>query len=213
MSLNATHLRFALEVQKKYSVENLNQYLAGSIYPDSRYLTGATRDQTHPKTLHPTSDFERGWAAHLWCDETCYHCRHDLFKDFIKESPTPVPAFSQKWIFSTALKTLQDIDDARQFNIIEYLPNLSYVDNRSGENLAELEKFNAFFKNFYKNPRQLTIENYRESLKFFKIEDSIIDKLLKTAKEIQAQPKIMKKVKTSYTYMIKIAPQFEEKFT
>lgn len=40
MALEATHLRFALDLLPKLEVKDINDYLAGSIYPDSRYTTG-----------------------------------------------------------------------------------------------------------------------------------------------------------------------------
>lgn len=40
MPLEATHIRFALDLLNKYKIKNIDQYIAGAVYPDSHYITG-----------------------------------------------------------------------------------------------------------------------------------------------------------------------------
>lgn len=40
MALEGTHIRFALDVGDKYNIKDLGKYISGTLYPDSRYITG-----------------------------------------------------------------------------------------------------------------------------------------------------------------------------
>ena len=75
MAMEMTHVRFAKELQEILNVSDVNAYYCGAIYPDSRYFTGLPRVRTHgehsPKlsSLQNATDFEKGWATHLYYDE------------------------------------------------------------------------------------------------------------------------------------------------
>ncbi len=47
MSLEATHIRFALDLKDKYRVQAIEKYISGTTYPDSRYVTKIDRGLTH----------------------------------------------------------------------------------------------------------------------------------------------------------------------
>ncbi|NTW46451.1 MAG: hypothetical protein HGB18_05440 [Candidatus Moranbacteria bacterium] len=73
MALEATHIRFALDVRDEFGIADVSRYLSGAIYPDSRYLTRVSRDLTHPKDfgsipLPKDDDFRKGWETHLIYD-------------------------------------------------------------------------------------------------------------------------------------------------
>ena len=51
MALEATHMRFALDLKNKYQVRNIKKYIVGTIYPDSRYLSGIDRTLTHSENF------------------------------------------------------------------------------------------------------------------------------------------------------------------
>ena len=38
MALEATHIRFAYDLKEKYKITDLEKYISGLIYPDSRYI-------------------------------------------------------------------------------------------------------------------------------------------------------------------------------
>ena len=67
MALQATHIKFALDLQAKYNVKNLEKYISGANYPDSRFLTGVGREKTHDLDSLELldSDFKKGWHNHL----------------------------------------------------------------------------------------------------------------------------------------------------
>ena len=58
MSLQITHIRFALDLHKELNITSLDQYISGTIYPDSRYMTGIDRSLTHSDTLLTQFDSE-----------------------------------------------------------------------------------------------------------------------------------------------------------
>ena len=49
MALEATHIRFAFDLKDVYDVSDIDAFVSGSIYPDSRYVTGIDRLATHPE--------------------------------------------------------------------------------------------------------------------------------------------------------------------
>jgi hypothetical protein len=121
MSLGATHIRFALDVKEEYKIKDLEKYISGVIYPDSRYITGIDRNLTHAHDLFVAdSDFKRGWQVHLICDEVQEAKRKELLPDLYKDKNI------DPWITNTAIKIIQDIDDFEAFNIQDYLDFFVY---------------------------------------------------------------------------------------
>jgi hypothetical protein len=72
MALPATHIRFAAVIAKRLAVTDMGAYLSGTLYPDSRWVTGIDRQQTHGRRcLDPgfaCDDFTAGWHIHCLCD-------------------------------------------------------------------------------------------------------------------------------------------------
>ncbi len=72
MSLIATHIRFAINLKDIYHVQDIEKYIAGTVYPNSRYVTKIDRKLTHNNNiLRPTftkDDFKKGWQVHQICD-------------------------------------------------------------------------------------------------------------------------------------------------
>jgi hypothetical protein len=48
MALEATHIRFALDLKDTYGVNDVHAFVSGAVYPDSRYVMGIDRIATHP---------------------------------------------------------------------------------------------------------------------------------------------------------------------
>lgn len=49
MALEASHIRFALDLKDKYSIQDVQKLVSGTVYPDSRYATKIDRQLTHPQ--------------------------------------------------------------------------------------------------------------------------------------------------------------------
>ena len=147
MALPATHFRFALAMQEHYSVEDLACYIAGTLYPDSRWLTGLGRDKTHHKdflsSTFADSDFTAGWHAHVLCD----HIQTVCFKKFFPE----LAGLDQTsgWITASALKVAQDMEDSRQVDMTWCLDSLTHAEAPQGEELAGVQAYYRLVRETY----------------------------------------------------------------
>src|SRR5690242_13526073 len=134
MALEATHIRYALDVKDKYEVRDIEKYVSGAIYPDSRYITKIDRHLTHPEDFMSwdvleLEDFRKGWYVHLLYDAIQGKVFRIKFPEIVA---TDILAHGdEQWIKRTALKVLQDLDDVKNFDIVTYLPYLDYVENAS----------------------------------------------------------------------------------
>lgn len=202
MALEATHIRFALDLQQKYQVRNLQKYISGTIYPDSRYVTRLDRTFTHPQNymdwdLTQVDDFQKGWYAHLLCDKI----QRLVMKEMI---PTAFEGTtgqgSEVWIKHTALKILQDMDDVHQFDIKAALPNLEYIENPNKERVDLLIRYNQIFIRLYTEPH-LNLDRYILMWKEMGLGDDIAIKVKEQVLEYQADKGIMDSLKKVYSRM------------
>ncbi len=110
MALQATHFRIAQALVPYIEIKNFDAYYSGTLYPDSRYLTGILREQTHGSQCphnphHPTAtDFEKGWAVHLLYDEISGDMQKALMPKGMVLSQIPDLA----WAYFTAIKVIED---------------------------------------------------------------------------------------------------------
>lgn len=151
MALTATHLRFALEMKGGLHVQNLEQYLSGTMYPDSRYFTGVAREVTHDESLfvgdlRVLDDFHKGWAMHLACDRSQGQAMTQLFPEEISLTMSG----EEGWILRTAFKVLQDIDDAKQFDANRFVRMMTWYRSPHGNETSEqLERYYGLYWNLY----------------------------------------------------------------
>jgi hypothetical protein len=196
MALEGTHIRFAMEVLDMYKVSDRNKYLAGAIYPDSRYVTGIPREKTHPDDfrdwdISKLSDFQKGWLTHLIYDQIQF--------DIIK-SEFPVGPYDEQgslfWIRLTSIKCLQDIDDMQNFDIRPFLASLDYIEAVNNEPIEKLEKYNQAIQKTYNQTVDLDacIEFW---LSLGQAPD-LCEKIRKQYDQYAGDPQIMSKVKNLY---------------
>ncbi len=203
MALEATHIRFALDVQKKYGPVDIPKYMAGAIYPDSRYVTGIDRNLTHleeddrEKLLQ--SDFGKGWHAHLVCDDVQYAVTKELFPDIFQ---LKMGNGNVGWVKHTALKVLQDMDDVQRFDIGAFLPLLSYVENPNGEDTVKLRAYNEIFVKMYGKPFAMTIRHAHEMWVQFGIGEKLADEISRQAEAYAKDPQVMHLVMKIYPEVI-----------
>lgn len=203
MALEATHMRFALDLKDKYQVKDLNKYISGAIYPDSRYITKIDRKLTHPIDymdwdILSLDDFKKGWFTHLLCDKVSWQVikvnRPEIFEG---ETGPGSPV----WIRHTALKVLQDMNDAQRFDISACLPCLDYVENPNGEDLAQLKQYNHKFQEVYKFPDELKIGPPISSMPF-DISGELIAKVAQQAMDYKEDESIMDLMTNIYDEML-----------
>ena len=206
MALEATHIRFALDLKDVYEVRDVNAFVSGAIYPDSRYVTGIDRLATHPDDyLHDpmfrTSDFKKGWHAHLLADTVQGNGMTKLLPT-VKSGPG-----EDSWIERTAIKILQDIDDVNKFAIADYLPGLTHVENPNGEDMDVMRGYNRIFKKMYENPVDLSIDTHYEMWAAFGVGDELRSRVKGTAERFAQDPAIMAGVAKLYDAMLVEAKQ------
>lgn len=204
MALEATHIRYALDIQDKLGVVNLEHYISGTLYPDSRYISAVSRDLTHPEELlnkDPAmlTDFQKGWLAHLVCDNAMRQVTRNELPEVFTE-----PDNKDTWVRLTALKILQDIDDAQQFPLKNYLPYFDYAENPNGENLSEVLQFNKIFQILYVEPKKLEILSYNIMLEESHIEQKLATEVIKQTQSYQTNKRVMSFIQTCYQKMLSI---------
>ncbi|MBX4205516.1 MAG: hypothetical protein KW788_05065 [Candidatus Doudnabacteria bacterium] len=206
MAGEATHIRFALDLASKYGVTDLKKYISGAVYPDSRYITKISRDLTHPVDfalgeLKGTDDFRKGWQTHLICDQIQAEITKEKLPDVFEGE---LKAGSDVWVRLTALKVLQDYQDALQYDISEYLPYLDYVENPNGEDLGRLRKYNQIFQDEF-SEEQLVLEDCYDILKKFDVGAATAAKVKMQVEEYQNEKEIAEFLENIYDDMLERA--------
>lgn len=205
MALGATHIRFAKDLKDKYGVSDMRAYLSGTLYPDSRYVTGVERSITHPKDLEApffqSTDFNKGWLAHLICDNVQYQ----ITEEWIPEAFDGTKGEgSTKWINLTALKVLQDIDDFQKFDVKQYALLLDYVQTPNGEPEDKIKEFNQAYMSVYVSP-VTGISQLCGLLRRVKVGGELTAAIRAKSEEYAANPNIMRIVPKIYPEMLRRA--------
>ena len=149
MALIGTHVKFALDVADKYHIKDIDEYLSGTAYPDSRYVTKCARQLTHDSKFleksFATDDFKKGWQNHLLCDKMQW----EVMKDVVCLDEKKIVQYDDIWIMITAIKIIQDISDLEKYSIAEYLPiSVGYAEEID-EKMELLQKYYKVVNDFY----------------------------------------------------------------
>lgn len=201
MALEATHIRFALDLKEIYEVSDIDAFVAGSIYPDSRYVTQIDRLATHPDDylqdpMFKTNDFKKGWHAHLLADTV----QGKLMKELLPMVKSG--SGEESWIERTAIKILQDIDDVRKFDILKYLPCLDHVENPNGEDIEILRSYNQIFLMTYRDPSTVSIDSLYEMWAAFGVDGDLRTKVKARAEAFALDQAVMNGVQALYQAML-----------
>ena len=147
MALPGTHFRFAVAVKDQYSVQDERRYIAGTLYPDSRWLTGLSREKTHNDkyldTSFATTDFTTGWYVHLLCDYIQAHCLKDAFPEIAGLDT------ESGWVLTSALKVAQDMEDSRHVDMAYCLGCLVDAKAPLGEDVAGISDYYRLVRRAY----------------------------------------------------------------
>jgi hypothetical protein len=216
MALEATHIRFALDTKDFFDVKDVDKYISGSIYPDSRYPTGIDRMLTHDdsqmaRDFWQDNDFRKGWACHLLYDKIQFSVHADWFKDFLKEN-NPEMTGEEDWIVRTALKILQDIDDLRHFDIKSYLNALNYIETPNGEDKIKVKEYNQLFINIYNKAPMVSVEDLEQMWVDWSIPTEIAVKMCGKAHEMQKDERLMQLISKIYDETIARKDEFFNRY-
>lgn len=202
MALEATHIRFALDVQDVFEVKDINRYISGCIYPDSRYTTGIDRMLTHDdsqmaKAFWEHDDFRKGWATHLLYDKLQFSVHTDWFKDMLKKC-NPEMTGEEDWIVRTALKILQDIDDLQRFSIKPYLYVLNHIETPNGEDEEKVRRYTRFLIDIYQKSPNVSIDDLERMWVDWNVPAEIASKVRDKAYAMQEDNQLMLLVSKIY---------------
>lgn len=204
MALEATHIRFALDLKDEYKVKNLEKYILGTVYPDSRYITGIDRDLTHHEDIllpeFAKDDFKKGWQVHQICDLVQNKKREELLPELtIRHND----AWNEKeWIIASAIKIIQDMKDMRHFNIQYYLKYFEYAYNPNGEDINDIKKYNRIVINLYKDKKVTTVEDNYKMWLALGINKEQGDKIRSKTIEFLQDESLVKRIGSIYNGMV-----------
>ncbi|MDD5726727.1 MAG: hypothetical protein PHC53_05000 [Patescibacteria group bacterium] len=199
MAFEMTHLRFAMDLAPRLDIKDSPSYLAGTIYPDSRYVTGIQRNLTHgqgvPEDPFVTGldDFHKGWATHILYDQEGIQKYKDL-------SPWPerkIVGFSEEWIFTTAVKLVEDFLSYDAMAVPrEMVEGLTPPTPLNQEDPGLLASYYQDNKTIYQN--RPTFDDYRRIMHGWHIEEKIIDQLIAKTEELQKDKGMVEKISRIY---------------
>jgi hypothetical protein len=197
MALWITHAVFSLALAEIYGVKNVEEFIAGKLYPDTRYLTKKHRGVTHPNlsffSNNMTSDFYKGWHSHIICDliQAKFFIRY--FNDLDSD-----------WETRTALKILQDRSDSKNFD--RKLLETGYVFNPNRENTDTIKNFYEVIIALYES--NLENRDYHDMWVDLGVAHDKVDKVISNLERIQELPDVGKKIATLSEKMIDDAKNF-----
>jgi hypothetical protein len=158
MSLEATHIRFSLEIKDDLEVFDLEKFISGTIYPDARYVTGISRNLTHDlgffRGRKNMSDFEKGWMGHIIGDRVFKEVMEEKFPDL-----TLSDDFVERWTTVTAIKIIQDITDVSSFDMQKVVDFLDYYEIHFHEDERKVIEYNNVIRNMYKGKEKICVQD------------------------------------------------------
>lgn len=212
MALEATHIKFALDLRDRFDVKNLDQYLSGTIYPDSRYITKIERKLTHYEALltneFMNSDFKKGWAVHYLCDKMQNQVMDKHVLDVLEKCEGGYEWGSEWWIAKTAMKIIIDIDIISKFDIQPYISLLDYVENPNDELVEDLQRYNGIIQRLYRGKSTLDLEDYRKMWIDFEVDVEKGDLVIQKTHEFLSDAKLADRIRGLYSGMVGDAQNF-----
>jgi hypothetical protein len=158
MALPATHIRFAAAIAERMVVSDMGAYLSGTLYPDSRWVTGIDRQVTHGRQcLDPgfsSDDFTTGWHVHCLCDRIQGDIHTGLLDDLSKMSP------DARWIRMAAAKIVQDMNDAAREDLDARLSLVTHSRTPNGESSEAVAAYFGAVRRAYRRSENLDWSDY-----------------------------------------------------
>jgi len=204
MPLEATHIRFALSLQDQYEIKNIKQYIAGTVYPDSHYITGIKKNLTHDIAfLSPefaSDDFRKGWQVHQICDMAFEAAVRKIFSDLFFETAD----FNEKevWIKIMAIRIILDAEDMQAFDIQQCLRYLKYYRRPNNEDISKIKRYNEVIADLYKGRKVTTIDDNISNLLLFAPNADICQQTKEVIKEYSNKSDIIARIRIIHKEML-----------
>ena len=174
MALELTHVRFADALAPHLDIQNEADYIAGAIYPDSRYVTGIQRELTHegksPQDPFAAglSDFEKGWATHLLYD----HYGHKYYFDLMSYTREEISGLGPGWQQLSAIKAIEDMASYQVMGeTAQRMQNITFPTFPNDEDEARMQIYADLQRDLYK--QEPTAQTYGTFVRQF-IQDEAV---------------------------------------
>ena len=200
MAMPATHIRFAETLAQRLGVQDLSAYLSGTIYPDSRWMTGIDRKKTHARRVldpnFPSDDFTMGWHVHCRCD----HNQGAIFKQLLGDLSDLSP--DDRWFLFSAAKTIQDMNDALEGRIFENLWMLTNEATPNGEDRESVVAFYDIIRSTYKKEAPVRLQDYVGLWAAVGFDGTRIQKIVKQVERILADRQLVGRLTGVFDQMV-----------
>lgn len=205
MALEASHIRIALAVEDILSITDRGSYLCGAIYPDSRYVTKTERLLTHPgdyreDPMFMRGDFYKGWLVHLLTDDIQYKAMQETLP---KVCEGVDGQGSDVWIRRTAIKIIQDMSDAKSFDIPSVFPFLNQAFTPNSEDEILMKEYNNLFITMYQSVHELSLESYATFWRAFGLDRDTEKRLITQTEAYITDRDITSKAESLYETVVR----------
>jgi hypothetical protein len=176
MALPATHFRFALDAARHFEISDRHAYLSGTLYPDSRWLTGVDRTATHGEECleidFADSDFKLGWYVHCRCDTI-------QMRLVLARWPQLTTLDDHtRWIQTSVIKMIQDQLDIGRINVNDCLKALDVIETPKGEQAKDVRRYYHSVRDVYSGNGAPGIEGYRKLWLGVGLEASVVSEMM-----------------------------------
>ena len=200
MALAATHIRLALDMADRYPVKHFPQFISGTIYPDSRWLTGINRNLTHGDRFlqkdFVRSDFTYGWHVHCLVD----HVQARLYKMLFPDAEAMDR--QQRWILLSAAKVIQDRHDLDKFDLQGGIALLNYAEAPAGEDIQLVRAFNRIIRETYKDRDKDHLPDYYTLWTGVGLEGIVAGKVMAQVKTLLSNTRLVSKIESTYAQIV-----------
>ena len=200
MALPATHIRFAETVAVDLKVTDRGAYLTGTLYPDSRWMTGVDREQTHAdRILDPgfASDaFSLGWHIHCVCDRIQRTLHHELLKglETLDEHA--------RWVRIAAVKVIQDRHDAGRIDLTSLLHLLANPPTPNDESEDRVRAYLQLVRRAYRGEGVPDWQMYAGLWEAVKLDRQVIGAIKDQLDDIQADGPLVQRIRDLFDRMV-----------
>ncbi|MDH4329951.1 MAG: hypothetical protein OEV93_00135 [Candidatus Moranbacteria bacterium] len=202
MALQASHIRFALELKERMGVNDLKEYVSGSVYPDSRYVTGIDRRLAHPvfeEFEYGDSDFRKGWYTHLALDLA----QGNIMEEILGMSFSEIAAGNSVWIAFSAAKMIQDMFDFEKVDFEAIKEGVLVTQIPNSEDTQKLKEHYELTVGMYASKKKLGIEDYEGLWLDMGIGEELWKKMREEFAKLQKDDEVRKKIEGTHDRILK----------
>jgi hypothetical protein len=186
VALPASHVRFALEIEPQLPVGDRGRFLAGTLYPDSRWVTGVPRRRTHERRFlqpdYPDSDFTLGVHVHCLCDRIQGRALHRHF------GALDQMADEERWVALSALKMVQDMGDVQHVDMAHWLARLGEAEAPNGEDPRRVADYYDMLRQTYSGEGGAAPGRYRALWRMVGLDRKRTDKMMDRMDQLLETP-------------------------